>query len=306
MTSAGLLAVRAERVGTQFEHISVRLQRPPVAQLFVGQVPEAVVKTIPYLYTLCAHAQRAAAQAALAAAMGEARRPVDDVELWVELLHENFWRLLLDWPTALGLPPAQSAFAAWRAARQGNECLAETQKLIAVSARPMAAACLMRLDETAPSPEVPGEMPLPAVPALGPEPWLAYWQGLSPQPPALVRPVSPQATFRSRLAEVEHAAEALASGAPYPVVAAGDAGWGVAQTITARGILTHAVHVEDGRVVSYRVVAPTDIHFADAAALTELLAGRRVDSVESGRQLLEQAVLALDPCLPYTLELNDA
>jgi hypothetical protein len=59
-------------------------------------------------------------------------------------------------------------------------------------------------------------------------------------------------------------------------------------------------------VVRYRVVAPTDIHFADAAALTAMLAGRQADSIESGRQLLEQAVLALDPCLPYTLELNDA
>jgi len=306
MNSAGLLAVRAERIGTRLDHISVRLQRPPVAQLFVGQIPEAVVKTIPYLYTLCAHAQRAAAQAALAAAMGEARRPVDDAELWVELLHENFWRLLLDWPTALGLPPAQSAFAAWRAARQGSECLAETQKLVAVSVRPMAAACLMRLDETVPPHETPGETPLQAMPDLAPEPWLAYWQGLSPQPPALARPVSPQAAFRSRLAEVEYAAEALANGVSYPVVAAGDGGWGVAQTITARGILTHAVHVEDGRVVRYRVVAPTDVHFADAAALTELLAGRPANSAENGRQLLEQAVLALDPCLPYTLELNDA
>jgi len=304
MTSAGLLAVRAEWVGRQFGQIAVRLQRPPVAQLFVGQIPEAVVKTIPYLYTLCAHAQRAAAQAALAAAMGEARRAVDDGELWVELLHENFWRLLLDWPTALGLPPAQSAFAAWRAARQGEHCLVETQKLIAVSVRPMAAACLMRLDEVMPSPALAGEVP--GMPELAPEPWLAYWQGLSPQPPALVRPASPQAAFRSRLAEVEHAAEALASGAPYPVVAAGGDGWGVAQTITARGILTHAVHVEDGRVLRYRVVAPTDIHFADAAALTELLAGRQAESPEAARQLLEQAVLALDPCLPYTLELNDA
>ncbi len=304
MTSAGLLVVRAEWVGRQFGQIAVRLQRPPVAQLFVGQIPEAVVKTIPYLYTLCAHAQRAAAQAALAAAMGEARRPVDDGELWVELLHENFWRLLLDWPTALGLPPAQSAFAVWRAARQGSQCLAETQKLIAVSVRPMAAACLMRLDEMMPSPAGLGEVP--AMPELAPETWLAYWQGLSPQPPALARPASPQAAFRSRLAEVEQAAESLASGAPYPVVAAGGDGWGVAQTITARGILTHAVHVEDGRVLRYRVVAPTDIHFADAAALIELLAGRQAESPEAGRQLLEQAVLALDPCLPYTLELNDA
>lgn len=307
MTSAGLLVVSAERVGDRLENLAVSLQRPPVTQLFVGQIPEAVVKTIPYLYTLCAHAQRAAAQAALAAAMGEPRRSVDDVELWVELLHEIFWRLLLDWPTALGLPPAQAAFAAWRTARQGDQCLAETQKLIAVSVRPMAAACLMRLDAMQSPGSTPDESsPAHVLPELAPLAWLAYWQGLIPQPPALVRPASSQAAFRKRLAEVEYAAEALASATPYPVIAAGGDGWGVAQTITARGILTHAVHVEDGRVVRYRVVAPTDIHFADASALAGLLAGQQVASVETGRQLLEQAVLALDPCLPYTLELNDA
>jgi hypothetical protein len=37
--------------------------------------------------------------------------------------------------------------------------------------------------------------------------------------------------------------------------------------------------------------ATTDRHFADVAA---------------ARRGLDQAVLALDPCLPYVLELNDA
>ena len=58
----------------QCTELAVRLKRPPVTQLFFGQVPEAVVKAVPYLYTLCAQAQRAAAQAACAAAMGEPRR----------------------------------------------------------------------------------------------------------------------------------------------------------------------------------------------------------------------------------------
>jgi len=124
------LTVRALYTAGGRGNIAVDRQRPPVTRLFHGQIPDAVVKTIPYLYTLCAHAQRAVAQAAVAAAMGEPRRPVDDGELWVEMLHENFWRLLLDWPVALGLPPAQEAFVAWRAARHIHSRVAETQKLL--------------------------------------------------------------------------------------------------------------------------------------------------------------------------------
>ena len=110
MTSTGLLTVRAQLQGAHLVAIDVELRRPAVTRLFIDQVPEAVVKTVPYLYTLCAHAQRAAAQAALAAAQGEPRRPVDDAELWIEVLHENLWRLLLDWPLALGIAPSQGGF----------------------------------------------------------------------------------------------------------------------------------------------------------------------------------------------------
>ena len=52
----------------------------------------------------------------------------------------------------------------------------------------------------------------------------------------------------ARQAEVEAAVTALADGLPFPIARAGSAGWGVGQTLTARGRLTHAVHVVDGRV----------------------------------------------------------
>jgi coenzyme F420-reducing hydrogenase alpha subunit len=90
------------------------------------------------------------------------------------------------------------------------------------------------------------------------------------------------------------------------LAAAGDAGWGVGQTLTARGVLTHAIHVVDGKVARYQVQAPTDSFFADAAPLTGLLAHREFPSRERARQALEQAILALDPCLPYNVELHDA
>lgn len=300
MTSPGLLTVHARLHGSAIDQLSVQLLRPPVSKLFIGQSPEVVVKTVPYLYTLCAHAQRAAAQAALASAVGEARRPVDDGELWIEFLHENLWRLLLDWPQALGLRPANEAFAAWRAARQGAERVGETQRLLAGALHEMAGRCLEQLEEGEPE-TLGGSLPL-----LAPEPWLACWRGGSTEVPALRRPASVGAAYRARLSEVRQAAAALAENCPYPVAAAGVAGWGVGQTQTARGVLTHAAQVEEGRVRNYRVWSPTDRFFADADTLDGLLAGRHFADAGAARRGLDQAVLALDPCLPYVLELNDA
>lgn len=295
MSSAGLLTVGARLSAGRLHDLTVNLQRPPVTIIFHRQLPEAVVKAVPYLFTLCAHAQRAAAQAALAAAEGSQRRPVDDSELWGEMLHESLWRLLLDWPPALGLPDARDAFVAWRAARGDDDSLVRMQAVLKV-ARSQAAACLARLDEG-----VGGQEP-----QLAPEAWLDYWQGNVDQRPPPLRPPSVAAACRRHLANAEMAAAAIVAGTPYPVAAAGGKGWGVGQTLTSRGVLTHAAHVDDGRIVSYKLWAPTDALFADALALEQILGKRVYASAETARQALNLAVLALDPCLPYTLELQDA
>ena len=93
-----MLTVRADFGEGRLRHVEVDLRRPPVTQLFIGQSPEAVIRTVPCLYTICAQAQRVVAQAALAAAAGAAPQPADSAGLWTEMLHENLWRLLLDCP----------------------------------------------------------------------------------------------------------------------------------------------------------------------------------------------------------------
>jgi len=299
LPSAGLLTVQARYAGGELAGLDVQLRRPPVTRLFIGQHPEAVVKTVPYLYTLCAHAQRAAAQAALAAAVGAARRPVDDGELWIEFLHENLWRLLLDWPSALGVEPANAAFIAWRNERQGADRVGATQRLLRETLPAIAEKCRLALVDRAPA-------AVAEFPVLAPERWLAYWQGCAAEAPQPQRPASVAAAYARRLAEVEMAAVALAENRPYPGAAAGGEGWGVGQTMCARGVLTHAVHVEEEKVRNYRVWAPTDCHFAAADGLQILLAGRHFADLGAARQALEQAVLALDPCLPYVLELKHA
>lgn len=299
MTTAGLLTVRADFGEGRLRLVDVDLRRPPVTPLFIGRSPEAVVSTVPCLYTICAQAQGAAAQAALAAAAGEAPRPADDAGLWIEMLHESLWRLLLDWPPALGLPPEQAAFIAWRATRHGADCTEATRRLLADVLDRLAENCLARLVDR-------GSDASRAPPVLLPDEWLAGWRENGDFLPATSPPRSIRAAYRGRIAQVERAAAALAAGAPYPLAVAGGDGWGVAQTVTARGVLTHAARLDVRVVTQYRVVAPTDVLFADAGALCGLLDDRRFASPEEAKRWLHLAVLALDPCLPYVLEVNDA
>lgn len=302
MTSPGQLLVRATHDRGVVRDIAVDLQRPSVTRLFIGQLPDVVIKTVPYLFTLCAHAQRVAAQAAVNVALGETPRTPDHAELWIEVLHENLWRLLLDWPVAVGLPPAKEAFIAWRSGRNSDEVVASTAQLIETVLKPLAAACLARLaGEGGAEPRHPQVLPV-----LAPEAWLDYWQGMQARMPALPLPESVSAIYRSRLNEVDSALQALATRRPFPIASAGGGGWGIGQTLTARGVLTHAVHVADGKVVRYRVQAPTDSLFADAQVLTALLAKRHFVTLDQARQGLDQAILAADPCLPYVVELHDA
>lgn len=302
MTSAGQLVVRATRHGEVLRDIAVDLQRPSVTRLFIGQLPDVVIKTVPYLFTLCAHAQRVAAQAAVNVALGETPRTPDHAELWVEVLHENLWRLLLDWPVAVGLPPAKEAFIAWRGGRNGSDVVRTTRHLVDTVLTPLSSDCLARLVAAAGDQHHHPQLQ----PALAPEAWLAYWQGMQEQMPLPALPSALPAIYRARLSEVDEALAALESGRAFPIASAGGEGWGVGQTLTARGVLTHAVHVVDGLVARYRVQAPTDSLFADAGPLSALLADRRFVTLDQARQGVDQAILALDPCLPYTVELQDA
>lgn len=298
MLSAGRLTIRAQWTASGLSGLEVALQRPPVTQLFIGQTPAMVVKSLQLIYTLCAEAQAFAGQAALAAAAGETIRPADHARLWIELLHENFWRLLLDWPPALGLPPAKEAFIAWRAARHGDNCADATDKLLSITLPELVEKCLEKWVDRSNSP------PYQAI-RFQPEQWLAYFQGAGDLPPA-VPPASIHLALEARLAAVAEAAAALSAGTPYPLAQAGEGACGVAQTTTARGVLTHAVRLAAGRVKEYRVWAPTDAFFTDAQALANLLDGAQFASLALARQAVEQSVLALDPCLPYTVELDHA
>jgi len=298
LSAAGSLHISARRASGVIVELQVRLVRPPVARIFIGRPPQFGCDAVPRLYALCRTAQQVAAHAALAAAAGEPAMAADERALWLEFLHETFWRLLLDWPLALGVPPAPDAFVAWRATGHEGDRVAATQRLFADTLDELGEKCLARL--------VDRDEPDLAFPALSPEPWLAFWRGGVERPPLWPVPASIAAAYRQRLAAARRACAALAGCQPFPLAAAGDSGWGVAQVLTARGVLTHAVSLDNGLVTRYRVQAPTDESFATAAPLAGLLAGQRFAMREEARRVLDQAILALDPCLPHVVELADA
>ena len=79
---------------------------------------------------------------------------------------------------------------------------------------------------------------------------------------------------------------------------------GMAGVETSRGLLIHAVRLDDGRVADYRIVAPTEWNFHPEGPLAQALA-----DLAAGPDLAGQARLvaqSLDPCVGYAVELRDA
>ncbi|OAN47919.1 nickel-dependent hydrogenase large subunit [Magnetospirillum moscoviense] len=72
-------------------------------------------------------------------------------------------------------------------------------------------------------------------------------------------------------------------------------GQGLAATQAARGLLAHRVHLAEGRVSLYRILAPTEWNFHPAGPLARGLTGIRADGDLAARAGL--LVAALDPCV---------
>ncbi|HYG66664.1 MAG TPA: hypothetical protein VD838_03360, partial [Anaeromyxobacteraceae bacterium] len=105
MTDAGALTIavrwREGRVGS----VVPALERPRAADLLVARTPAEALELVPRLHAICGHAQTAAARGALAAA-GAGLPPVEGsgARVLLEEAQEHLWRLLRDWPEALGVP----------------------------------------------------------------------------------------------------------------------------------------------------------------------------------------------------------
>lgn len=115
--ATGALHIAARGTPAGLVAVEVRNTRPAAAHALRGLEAAQACARVPRLYSLCAHAQASAARAACAAAAGrtadETARRADERALAAESAREHLWRLMLDWPALLALPPALQAD--WRA-----------------------------------------------------------------------------------------------------------------------------------------------------------------------------------------------
>ncbi|WP_374481885.1 hypothetical protein [Zoogloea sp.] len=273
---AGGLHVRARWADGCLNDWRVDLHRPPVAKALVGLAPDEALSRIPMYYSLCAHAQREAGRLALLAAGRATEAPVAAWQLWAECLHEHLWRLLLDWPRCLGVAPQTAAFAGWRSVRGHGRAA-----LVAATARV--------LDETFGGDGSGGllEAGLSRLDADGAS---ALRTGLD-----------------ARLTALRAALESLAADEVYPHGSTGQpgAGQGEAWIHTARGALRHELRLDGGRIAGWRVEAPTDRNFASETGIVKLLPAS-LPTRAAAQEAVERAVLLLDPCVAYEVEIADA
>ncbi len=119
MTIEGELTVRLAWDGRQVRRVAIRSSRPfAITRVLAGRTPAEACAIVPRLFGICGAAQGAAAASALDAASAYSHDPrrVAERELaaLVEAAQEHCWRLLIDWPRAMGRAPATAPVAAAR------------------------------------------------------------------------------------------------------------------------------------------------------------------------------------------------
>ncbi len=130
-----------------------------------------------------------------------------------------------------------------------------------------------------------------------------YSRRRNEQPVAGLRSGAMGARYVARLAELARLPvemRDLVTGRARPDACSGMAGGhGIAVVEAARGLLTHAVRLEAGRVADYRVVSPTDWNFHTRGIAARCLAtlGDREDRIE----MAHLVVRAIDPCVAYEM-----
>jgi len=259
---AGRVRLRLTLDGDIVTAVDVACVRPDVAAALAGKPADEAVALVPLIYSLCGQAQGIAARAALAAARGGAMAAHVDPRAAAEAAREHGWKLLVDWPKALGLAADEAMFIRVAKAVPG----AAADLSAELHAHPLFAA-------------MAGVMATDGIDAE----WVA------------------------RIAARRDALEALLSGGTTPAgtVAAESLaqGRGRATVETARGELLHEITLDpeaSERIAAYRIVAPTDRLFAATGPLPGWLVG--VEKVGASGTAT-RAVLALDPCVPWELEL---
>jgi Ni,Fe-hydrogenase I large subunit len=143
----GELTLRLDWDGRRVRRVTVRSTRPfGAARVLERRTPADAAATAPLLFSICGRAQGAAAHAALDAATGAVAAPDDAARregaVRLETVQEYLWRLLIDWPKAMGREPVVAPVAAARqriAALSAGTPAADAQAAVAEALAGLAA-----------------------------------------------------------------------------------------------------------------------------------------------------------------------
>ncbi len=107
MTIEGEIAVRLSWDGQSVREVRIRSTRPFAAgRVLAGKTGAEAAAMVPLLFSICGRAQGAAAAAAIDAAEGTAAASdaiaARELAVVLEAIAEYLWRILIDWPEAMG------------------------------------------------------------------------------------------------------------------------------------------------------------------------------------------------------------
>ena len=318
--------------GRQIAAATVASTRPPVARALCGLPAARVLEVVPRVFSLCRRAQGAAARLCLQAARGELVVPGAEPGLAValEAIGEHLYHLLIGWPQVCAAVDAgvrQQELVTWRsrlqsaddeqgAATLGKDLVAWLQAFPwpAFDEPPtgQAAALLPQLSaaEWAKQDErdIFGEWPtfagLPAETGA-----LAAHHADAEVAAHLGDGRRLSARIAARIAELRHLSELIAAprrAADLLDAASPAPGCGLARVKTARGTLLHRVEVDGDRVRDYRIVAPTEWNFHPQGSFVCEMVGQLAPTRAAAADMASRLALALDPCVPYTVQVGDA
>ncbi|HUO79003.1 MAG TPA: hypothetical protein VMU00_02570 [Steroidobacteraceae bacterium] len=312
--------------------VGVTSQRPQPSRLLAGLEPATVLALLARLYAVCGRAQRACAELALAAAGGPALGAAHRAELGravaAEAAQEHLWRLLLDWPGALGLAPQQAEFKRWygriaadatlwpaelRAALENDWLGLPLEQLAAfadlarfdawrgASRAPLAALFARLGAEPAGACQTPGPTLASesecTLAACAEHPWVAALGGAGRWLEAHVA---------ARLLGLAAVLAGLGGGAGIEMDALTPApARGTALVATARGMLEHDVTLSNGQVAAYTITTPTDFNFAPDGPFARRLRGLAAAGAAEARRAATLWTLAFDPCVAYAVGVRE-
>ena len=81
-------------------------------------------------------------------------------------------------------------------------------------------------------------------------------------------------------------------------------GLGLAQTEAARGRLIHRVQLENGKIIRYQILAPTEWNFHPQGLITQSLENLSASDEQQLQQLAKLMINAIDPCVGYELSVH--